>query len=63
MSATTEHLWAAIKTLRDSGAVVLHAEGEGIAALWNIGQLRKVGYYEVIRMASGVSKNAWRAQG
>lgn len=63
LEPTEAKLWAAIKILRECGVSVLHSEGEGICALWNVGDLRKVGYYEVIRRAKSVkSKTFSRAQ-
>lgn len=41
----------AIRQLRSAGLTVRLAEGEGKAALWDIGPLKKLGYYEVLRLA------------
>ena len=51
LEPTNRKLYDAIATLRKAGVLVRHIEGEGIAALWNVGELRKVGYFEVIRMS------------
>ncbi len=53
MSAPTEaDLWAAIRTIRKAGLLVRHVEGDGIAAIWHVGPLGKIGYFEVIRLAN-----------
>jgi len=44
-------LHRAIRQLRDAGLTVRLAEGEGIFALWDVGPLKKLGYYEVLRLA------------
>lgn len=49
-------LWQAIRELRAAGLAVTLAEGEGMAALWDVGPLRKLGYYEVLRLAEKVTK-------
>lgn len=41
----------AIRQLRSAGLTVRLAEGEGKAALWDVGPLKKLGYYEVLRLA------------
>lgn len=51
LEPTEAKLWIAIKILRENGVRVWHVEGEGICALWNVGPLNKVGYFEVIRAA------------
>lgn len=63
LEPSEEKLWAAIKILRECGVSVLHSEGEGICALWNVGGLRKVGYFEVIRRASALKNTPYGRRG
>lgn len=53
LEPTEEKLWAAIKVLRGHGIQVTHVDGHGIAAVWNVGPLKSIGYYEVLRRATG----------
>ena len=55
LEPTEEKLWAAIRELRECRVGVLHSEGEGIAALWNVGGLKRIGYFEVLRQAKRCS--------
>ena len=55
LEPTNKKLWAAIKVIRKSGLLVRHVEGDGIAALWNVGPLNKLGYFEMIRLAQKVT--------
>ena len=41
----------ALRDLRLAGVPVRHIEGHGILALYNVGPLKKVGFYEVLRQA------------
>lgn len=54
LEPTNKKLWDAIKVIRKSGLLVRHVEGDGIAALWNVGPLKSIGYFEVLRRARGV---------
>lgn len=47
-------LWRAIRVLRHHGITVTYQEGAGPAALFNAGDLRRVGLYEVIRRADAL---------
>lgn len=51
MSATQQKLWLAIQRLRHGGEKVTYRGGVGIAALFDVGPLRKIGYYEILRQA------------
>jgi hypothetical protein len=51
MSANIAELNRAILVLRKDGHTVRLVSGRGIAALWDIGPLKSVGYYEVLRRA------------
>ena len=47
-------LWRAIRVLRRHGVTVTHQEGQGPCCLFNVGDLRRVGVYEVIRRADAM---------
>ncbi len=51
LEPTEEKLWTAIKTLRACNVTVLLSEGEGISSLFDVGGMKRIGYYEVLRQA------------
>tara|TARA_R110000868_G_scaffold236522_2_gene490569 strand:+ start:5997 stop:6314 length:318 start_codon:yes stop_codon:yes gene_type:complete len=54
LKPTEAKLWDAIQTLRQARLHVMHVEGEGIASIWEVGPLGKIGYFEILRLAQKV---------
>jgi hypothetical protein len=54
LKPTEAKLWDAIHTLRKARLLVRHVEGDGIAALYDIGPLKSLAYYEIVKLAKKV---------
>ena len=55
MTVDESKLWDAIQTLRKARLHVMHVEGEGIAALYDVGPLKSLAYHEIVRLAQKVT--------